>query len=345
MNIPLRLSHTIKQYNLCEAIFINYSVLADKRRLRFDTCVYSSALWLLFCAVFALCLILFPEVCTNALRNALTLLFHDLIPSIFPFITLNALFSSSGGIESAARLLGRVFSRLFKTSGNLCAPFLIGLISGFPSGAESAAEVYMRSGCNKTEAERALAFCTNAGPAFVIAGLGGMLGDIGYGALIYVVQILSAFITARLFGSRSASDIPMPDIPRKGNASFVGSVTGSVIPMLNICAFVLIFSPIAALTDIGLSRLGAPAIIRGFALSLIELTNASAFITANLPMSLALPLCSFAVCWSGLCVHAQTSAAVADSRLSLKFYLAGKLFSAITAFLLTRIALILTSWC
>ena len=302
-------------------------------------------MWLIFCMAFAACLIVLPEVCSDALKNALSLLCNNLIPSIFPFITVNALFSASGGIEGASKLLGRLFSRLFGTSGNLCAPFLVGLISGFPSGAESVAEVYTRSGCQKNEAERALAFCSNASPAFVIAGLGAMLGAIGFGALVYTVQILSAWLTARLFRIKNPSDVPMPCTPLQSNPSFVGAVTGSVLPMLNICAFVLIFSPIAALTDLGLSSLGAPEIIRALALSFIEITNASAFITAHLPITLSLPLCSFAVCWSGLCVHSQTAAAVEKSGLSLKFYLAGKLFSALAAFVMTRIALILIYWC
>lgn len=302
-------------------------------------------MWLLFCAVFALCLILLPEICSAAIRKALRLLANDLIPSLFPFIALNALFSASGGTQKAAKLFGGAFSRLFGTSGNLCAPFLVGLISGFPSGAESVSEVYQRSGCKKEEAERALAFCSNAGPAFVVAGLGGIFGNIGYGALIYAVQILSAWLTARLFKPKHHSDIPMPGVTHKSRISLVSAVTASVLPMLNICAFVLIFSPVAALAELGLSAVGAPEIIRALALSFIEITNASAFIAARLPISIALPCCSFAVCWSGLCVHSQTAAAVSESGLSLKFYLAGKLFSAVTAFLLTRILILLLSWC
>lgn len=287
-----------------------------------------------------------PDVCASALYGSLELCAKRLIPSIFPFLVVNAIFSSSGGIGAAARIFGGVFSRLFGTSGNLCVPFLIGLISGFPSGAESTAEIYQKNGCTKNEAERALAFCSNTGPAFVIAGIGGLLGNIKYGILIYSAQIISAWLTALLFKNKHKTDIAFNSFTNsQATPSFIKAVTGSVIPMLNICAFVLIFSPVAALCDFVLTKLGVPMILRAFSLCFIEVTNAAAFTASHLPVIVAIPMCAFALCWSGLCVHSQTAAAVSESGLSLKYYFAGKLFMGITAFIITAIAVILFSWC
>ncbi|MBQ3100265.1 MAG: hypothetical protein IJC50_04660 [Clostridia bacterium] len=289
---------------------------------------------------------LLPDICTPALNDSLRLCAERLIPSIFPFLVVNAIFSSSGGINGAARMFGGLFSRLFGTSGALCVPFLVGLISGFPSGAESVADIYQKNGCTKDEAERALSFCSNTGPAFAIAGIGGLLGNIKYGMLIYTAQILSSWICALLLKKKKKTELPLSALTDvKNSPSFIRAVTGSVIPMLNICAFVLIFSPIAALCDHALSSIGTSQTIRAFCICFIEITNAAAFTASNLPIDLALPICSFAVCWSGLCVYSQTAAAVTKEELSLKYYLAGKLFMGICAFIITRISVLFLSWC
>lgn len=346
MNNLLSCLHTIQQYNLCEAIFINYTVSARQKNRALDVNIVSSAVWLFSCAAFVLSLLLLPELCSSAVTDSLKLCATRLIPSIFPFLVVNTIFSSSGGINGAARLFGRLFSKLFGTSGNLCVPFLVGLISGFPSGAESTSEMYQKNGCSKDEAERALAFCSNTGPAFAVAGIGGLLGNIKYGILIYSAQIISAWITALLLKRKAKTDVlPNSFTNAAQSPSFIKAVTGSVIPMLNICAFVVIFAPIAALCDHVLSNIGAPEIIRAFVLCLIEITNAAAFTSSHFAVNTALPLCAFAVCWSGLCVHSQTAAAVSKSGLSLKYYLSGKLFMGITAFIITRITLLFFSWC
>ncbi len=270
------------------------------------------------------------------MKRTLELCANTLIPSILPFLAVNSIFSGAGGIDLAARILGRPFSKLFGVSGNLCAPFLVGLISGFPSGATAVAEVYTRGGCTRTEAERALAFCSNTGPAFAVAGIGGMLGGVKMGAAVYCIQIFCAWLSSLILPGRGASELALLSPNRKEQKDvFINAVTGTVKPMLNICAFVLIFSPVAALVQSFLMRSGAGDTVCALSLSFIEITNACAFITSTFPSRLALPFCSLAVCWSGLCVMAQTKAEVADFGLSMKYCIAGKLFMAVSAFVIS----------
>lgn len=335
MNKIPRFFHSIEQYNLCEAIIINYTLTEQRGR----TSIFGTYTWLLCAAGFAVCLISRPNVCSEALRQSLRLCAETLIPSIFPFLIVNSLISCAGGIELAARILGKPFSLLFGVSGNLCAPFLIGLLSGFPSGGAAVASVYERGGCTKSEAERALAFCSNTGPAFAVAGIGGMLGGIRYGTVIYTVQIVCALLVSFILPGRGASEfamLPMPEQERRG--IFVNAVRGAVIPMLNICAFVLAFSPVVALVREALASVGASALVTAGILSSLELTNACAFITSFLPRSLALPFCALAVCWSGFCVHAQTKAEIVDAGLSIKYCILGKLFMGLSAFVITWFA-------
>ncbi len=156
------------------------------------------------------------------------------------------------------------------------------------------------------------------------------------GAAIYCIQIFCAWLSSLFLPGRGASELALLSPYRKEQKDvFVNAVTGTVKPMLNICAFVLIFSPLTALVRSFLSYCGADDILCALSLSFIEITNACAFITSALPSRLALPFCSLAVCWSGLCVMAQTKAEVAEYGLSMKYCIAGKLFMAISAFVIS----------
>lgn len=217
----------------------------------------------------------------------------------------------------------------------MCAPFITGLASGFASGGAAVSELYGQGGCTRAEAERALALCTNAGPAFVIAGVGAMLGGVRYGVILYAVQLASLLLCSLILPGRGTGKAPPLPIKREKGGLLVRAVCGAVLPMLNICAFVVVFSPIVALLRALLCRLGAPPCITAALLSLVEITNACAYISSYLPTRLALPFCSLAVCWSGLCTHAQILYTVSMEGLSIKYCIAGKLFSGACAFVIS----------
>lgn len=312
--------------------------------MKYKGAVPLDAVFYLICSIcFAICLLARADVCTDAVRRALSLCVNTLIPALFPFLVLNGIVLGAGGAQLAARTAGGLFSRVFKVSPSLCAPFFIGAASGFPSGAAAICRVYSEGGCSRKDAERALAFSSNAGPAYAIGGLGAMLGDIRLGALIYAAQLLSAVLLARMIprgtAAREASEINLPS-PQHGLLS--RAVKGAVTPMLCICAFVVVFAPVTALLDKGLSLTGIPAALRGGLLSCVELTNGAAFVCASLSRRAACAICAFALSWAGLCVHAQTASYTAEAGLSLKYYIPGKLFMGVCSGVIAWFA---AGWC
>ncbi len=308
--------------------------------------VPAEAIFALCCSLsFGACLIARADVCGEAVRGAVDLCLRTLIPSLFPFLVLNGVFLGAGGVSLAAGTLGGVFSRVFRVPASLCAPFFIGLTAGFPSGAAAVARVYLDGGCSKDDAERALAFSSNAGPAFAIGGIGAMLGGPRLGGLIWAAQVLSSVILALLIArikpkrgeepGRAAADPVSPPEP----GVFVRAVKGAVYPMLCICAFVLVFAPVTALIGRGLEAAEVPVLPRAIILTAVELTNGAAFAASSLPAPLAAAVCAFGLSWSGLCVCAQTASCVSDAGLSLRYYLPGKLFTGIFSAALVLLAL------
>ena len=296
--------------------------------MKYKSAVPAEAVFYLCCSIsFGACLLIRADVCTDAVRGAVRLCLDTLIPTLFPFIVLNGIFLGAGGAELAARTLGRVFSRVFKVSPSLCAPFFIGLTAGFPSGAAAVARVYSNGGCSKNDAERALAFSSNAGPAFAIGGIGALLGDIRLGGVIYAAQTVSAVLLARLLprGKNEGAGDEAP-VPAPAPGLLTRAVTGAVTPMLCVCAFVIVFAPVTALLGRGLELAGLPALPRSAILSAVELTNGAAFAASALTRRAAAAVCAFGLSFSGLCVHAQTASYTTDAGLSLKYFIPGRLF-------------------
>lgn len=260
-------------------------------------------------------------------QDALKLCGNILIPSIFPFMVLTNLLISCGFEGMVKCLIKRPFEYIFHLNANLASAYFIGLIAGYPQGAYAVCSIYDKGGCTKEEAQRAIAFCNNTGPAFVIAGIGGMYRNIRIGVMLYLLQISVSLLYGIITRPKKVSICPEKTEKKEiGFDVIPRAVTSSVLPMLEICGFVIIFSLICNL----ISRIPVPIYLKGVIYTLTEISCGSNFVCNN---ALPLALCGFGIMWSGLCVHLQTHAVV-KKRFSMKRYYIGKALQAISVFLL-----------
>lgn len=94
--------------------------------------------------------------------------------------------------------------RLFGIGGAGASALLLGVTGGYPLGADAVARLRRSGTLTREQAERALAFCNNSGPAFLVGAAGvGVFHSAGYGLLLYGVHVLSAVIVGMLFAPRS----------------------------------------------------------------------------------------------------------------------------------------------
>ncbi|MBQ3183282.1 MAG: hypothetical protein IJB57_06410 [Clostridia bacterium] len=268
------------------------------------------------------------------ITEALRLCAETLIPSIFPFMVLTNLLISCGFDNMVKSLIKRPFEALFHLNANLASAYILGMISGYPQGAYAIAEIYDKGGCTKDEAQRALAFCNNTGPAFMIGAVGALFGDMRLGRNLFFLQIGVTLLYGILSRPKRISRSPEIKNNKRINFDIIPkSVTSSVIPMLNICGFVVIFAILCSW--VSLLPLGIE--IKAFIYSILEISNAVKFISRKTP---SLPLLAFALFWSGICVHMQT-ASVVDKRFSMKRYYIGKIIQSLSVFLILYLKKIL----
>ena len=299
----------------------------------------------LLCGAGLLC---YSKAVSAAMTQALALCVQVLLPSLFPFFVLSSMFISTGVIQRLSPRLEKPFQWLFGLPGSFGAALLLGAAGGYPVGAKTIATLYQQGQCSKRDAEKALRFCNNAGPAFLISAVGAsLLQDPHAGLNLYAVHVLSALIIGFIY--RKNTDhvkyhcITADHMRNTATISlFLRAVTDAFSSFLNVSAFVLIFSVISTmlqqlpLIDSLHCLPGGGILWYGLLAGFLELTSGVACLTQGvLPSSILLPALSFLCGWGGCSVQFQTISLLHDAGLSCRQYLKSKLLQGILAALIT----------
>lgn len=284
------------------------------------------------------------EVCAGV-RTGLLNCANVLIPSLFPFMILAGLISRT----SAGPLLSRCVGLITRPMGlpeRLGSVLLMSFVGGFPVGAQMLSEMFARREISRDTAERALCFCVNAGPSFLISAVGaGMLGSRTAGLVLLGAQLLSSLTVGFLHFHGGNIRLP-PVLQTPSKDAFVESVRGAAAGMIGICAFVVAFSALAALLDaFGVFRLLTgvlasffPALGERFfsaALTgLLEVTN-GCIAAAGLHTFQGFVLCAFLVSFSSISIIFQVKSCFpTETEISFgKFYRSRLLHGGITSLL------------
>lgn len=304
----------------------------------------------LVCAAAAL--IAAPGEAAAGAKEGLTLCFHVIVPSLFPFFVLSTLVVELGLAARLGQGLERWMRPLFRVSGSCAAALVLGFVGGYPVGARTALQLYEQGQCSKTETERLLAFCNNSGPAFILGVVGaGIFEDGRIGLLLYLTHALASLLVGLVFrfygrgpGSQ-ASCRPLPIRTVRLSAAFTHAVTGAMQSILNICAFVTFFSVVlrlftvygvlTSLADL-LGLLGfQPEWARRLIAGLLELSSGVSSLSGAAGLVGRASMAAFMLGWAGLSVHCQVLSYLADSGLSPRTYIAGKLLHGLLAAALT----------
>ena len=299
----------------------------------------------LLCGAGLLC---YSKAVSAAMTQALALCVQVLLPSLFPFFVLSSMVISTGVIQRLSTRLEKPFQWLFGLPGSFGAALLLGAAGGYPVGAKTIATLYQQGQCSKRDAEKALRFCNNAGPAFLISAVGAsLLQDPHAGLKLYAVHVLSALIIGFIY-RKNTDDVKYHCITADHMRStatislFLRAVTDAFSSFLNVSAFVLIFAVITTmlqqlpLIDSLHYLPGGGILWYGLLAGFLELTSGVACLTqGGLPPSILLPALSFLCGWGGCSVQFQTISLLHDAGLSCRQYLKSKLLQGILAALIT----------
>ncbi|WP_243413573.1 nucleoside recognition domain-containing protein [Pseudoflavonifractor phocaeensis] len=304
----------------------------------------------------AAALLCYPQEAMEAARSGLALCGNVIIPSLFPFFVLSALVVELGLAGALGRLLEPLMERLFRVSGSCASAVALGFLGGYPVGARTAIELYRKGMCSKTEAQRLLAFCNNSGPAFILGVVGtGVFASSRAGLLLYLAHAAASVCVGLLFRfyrgeERRAAGRSRTQVEAKRfSAAFTGAVGSGLTSVLNICAFVVLFTVIIRLLVLSgvlpvlsgavgllLAPLGVDQVwVQRLLTGLLEVSTGVSALAGEGALSGRLTLAAFLLGWAGLSVHCQVLSFLGGSGLSPRTYLVGKFLHGLLAALFT----------
>ena len=144
-------------------------------------------------------LIIFPREVLNAAREGLLLWFNNVLPALLPFIVAVNLLTAMGFVRLIGSLTQPFMAAVFKLPGAGGFAFITGIISGYPIGAKTVADLWRAGEVTTKEAQRLLAFCNNAGPLFIVGVVGaGLLANSTAGYVLWAGHVAAAVIVGIL---------------------------------------------------------------------------------------------------------------------------------------------------
>lgn len=198
-------------------------------------------------------IIIKPSLCREGAINGILICGRVIIPSLYPF-TVCVLVLMKSGILNKLYFISPVISKIFGINAQQFVIMLLSFIGGFPVGARLINEYTASGGTDKKQGGIMLNYCINAGPAFIVGSVGiGITGSKEIGYILLISHILSALVIC--FICRFFSSSPMPLTKTEKNKlsitdTFVISASDAASSVLNVCAFVILFSAINTyLTD------------------------------------------------------------------------------------------------
>ena len=319
--------------------------------------------------VFTICLIIFSSSNLVAAKAGLNLWATSVVPSLFPFFVATELLVNTHIPYILGKLLNNIMQPIFNVSGEGSFAFIMGIISGYPTGAKIACDFLEKNILTKEECERLLSFTNNSGPLFIIGTVGiNMFGNSTIGLLLFITHLLSCVTVGFIFRfwkinhslnkTLKSNSCKTKEINLSNLGEIISdSIYKSIYTIMMIGGFVVLFSVIISIFKASkflnmlvsfispcLKAIGIPpTFIAPFITGIIEITNGIALMS-NIhikAISINIILTSFLLGFGGISIFLQVYSIVSKKDLSIKPYIIGKilqaLFSAIYTFIFIQV--------
>lgn len=279
-------------------------------------------------ALTMLILILDAKTALSGAVEGVQLCIQVVIPSLLPLFFLSIFLTDA--LSSISTGLLTPLGRFCRIPGNTPALLVLGLLGGYPTGAQSVAEAYRAGHLSKEDGKRLLGFCSNAGPAFVFAMGATQFQDPRIPMVLWLIHILSALITGRILPSFNSKITALP--PKNSSISPTAAMGKTLRTLGFVCGWVILFRVLLTFMDRWFLWY-FPEELRTAIHIFLELANGCAELNRITNEGLRMMLFSAGLGFGGICVLMQTVSVTGS--LGLGMYLPGKLIQCVLSLLLT----------
>lgn len=278
---------------------------------------------LMVCIAF-LILIIDSKTTIFAASDAVSLCITSVIPSLFPFIIFSMLLNT--------QLLGMKFTWFSHFARSLGLPagaesvFILGILGGYPIGAQSIEQAHAAGSLADRDAKRLMAFCNNAGPAFIL-GMGSSLFDNAITPwLLWIIHIASALVVAGIVKKPASEYAKLPVQPAQ---SVTKTIRKSMETMATICTWVILFRILIAFLERWILWI-VPENTQVLIIGILELVNGFTLLPTVAKTGAKFVIAASILGAGGICVGMQTVSVTKKTGLGL--YIPGKVIQAILSF-------------
>lgn len=268
-------------------------------RMKKITSAAAFLLLVLFAAVF----LSSPARFGQSVLNGLMLWLTAIVPTALPLLVVLSLMVRSPAFLSLTRRLSPFAEKLFRIPGAGAGAMLLSLLSGYPAGARTVAELASDERLKKGDVFDTACLASTSGPAFCLGAAAAMFGSPAAGIVLFGSHLLAVwsagFLLPRLTRHKAN---PMPPPLPKAREPFSALLISAVQAVLSVGALIALFFCIKEMLFSILPPLSGYG--EGILSGLLEVT-AGVSALANLKTPLSLALAAAEVSFGGLCVNAQ----------------------------------------
>lgn len=268
-------------------------------RMKKITSAAAFLLLVLFAAVF----LSSPARFGQSVLNGLMLWLTAIVPTALPLLVVLSLMVRSPAFLSLTRRLSPFAEKLFRIPGAGAGAMLLSLLSGYPAGARTVAELASDERLKKGDVFDTACLASTSGPAFCLGAAAAMFGSPAAGIVLFGSHLLAVwsagFLLPRL--TRHKAEPAPPPLP-KAREPFSALLISAVQAVLSVGALIALFFCIKEMLFSILPPLSGYG--EGVLSGLLEVT-AGVSALANLKTPLSLALAAAEVSFGGLCVNAQ----------------------------------------
>jgi len=209
--------------------------------------------------------------------------------------------------------------------------FMIGILGGYPVGAQAIAQATQMGRLDRKNAERMLGFCSNAGPSFIFGILGGLFSSPSTAWALWLIHIISAMVVGMtLPGNRQA----IAAVSQNKIITPPEALERTIKIMASVCGWVVLFRIVISFLNRWVLWL-FPHVLQTVIIGFLELTNGCCLLTDIENEGLRFILASCFLALGGSCVAMQTMAVT--GKMGTGLYFPGKIMQTVISFLM--------AWC
>lgn len=280
--------------------------------------------------IFFSLLLMFPSQSSQGTLQGIKLCTETLLPSLFPFMFVSALFSSSVSRKNSSKSLDRLFLRLLGVDFSCFQALLLASFGGYPVGAVTVNGLYKKGALTENQARLMIYIAFGSGMGFLVSYTGaGLLSSRETGVLLFTAQLITILIMTLLsrlvFGKlrerireeknflcseHSEKNLGSTDREEKSLFSLIfNSALAAGKSAFNMCLVVVLFS---SASGIILPLLSYNSFLRDNFLALWEVSAGVKAFAGSAPLWFL----GFITGFGGICVHLQVYFAAKDISFS-----------------------------